>query len=57
VILVGTFASALLIAVGFIYWLTGVNPKKGRNMIFGGILLFIVMQVLAFSPPWQIILG
>jgi hypothetical protein len=57
VILIGTFASALLIAMGFIYWFTGINTKKGRNMVIGGIILFIAMQWLAFNPPWQVILG
>jgi hypothetical protein len=57
VILVGTFASALLIALGFIYWCTDVDPKKGRKMVIGGIILFIAMQWLAFNPPWQVILG
>ncbi|MFW9935309.1 MAG: hypothetical protein ACFFDU_07380 [Candidatus Thorarchaeota archaeon] len=57
VILFGTFASALLIAIGFIYWFTGFDSKKGRNMVIGGILLFIAMQWLAFNPPWLVILG
>lgn len=57
IILVGTFASALLVALGFIYWFTGVNSKKGRNMVIGGIILFIAMQWLAFNPPWRVILG
>jgi hypothetical protein len=57
VILFGTFTSALLIAIGFIYWFTGFDSKKGRKMVIGGILLFIAMQWLAFNPPWLLILG
>lgn len=57
VILIGTLASALLIAVGFIYWFTGFEPFKGRRMVVGGIILFIVMQWLSFNPPWRLILG
>ncbi|MFX1318330.1 MAG: hypothetical protein ACFE9D_11985 [Promethearchaeota archaeon] len=57
VLLIGTFSSALLIAIGFIYWFTGANPKKGKNMVFGGIILFVIMQWLAFNPPWLVILG
>jgi len=57
VILIGTFASALLIAFGFIYWFSGLDTKKGKKMVIGGICLFIVMQWLAFCPPWQLILG
>jgi len=57
VILIGTFASALLIAIGFIYWFTGFEPFKGRRMVVGGIILFIAMQWLSFNPPWRLILG
>lgn len=57
VLLIGTFAAALLIALGFIYWFTGWDPKKGKNMVIGGIVLFIAMQWLAFNPPWQFIFG
>ena len=57
VILVGTFASALLVAFGFICWFTGFDSKKGKKMIIGGIFLFIIMQWLAINPPWQFILG
>jgi hypothetical protein len=57
VILIGTFAATLLIALGSIYWFTGVDSKKGKNMVIGGVILFIAMQWLAFNPPWQAILG
>lgn len=56
-ILIGSFASALLIAIGFIYWFTGFEPSKGRRMVVGGIILFIAMQWLSFNPPWRLILG
>jgi len=57
VILIGSFASAILIAVGFIYWFTGFDQIKGRRMVVGGIILFIAIQWLAVNPPWQLILG
>jgi len=57
IILIGTFNAVLLIAMGFFYWFTGVNPKKGQKRVIGGIILFITMQWLAFSPPWQFIFG
>lgn len=57
VILVGTIASALLVAFGFIYWFTGLDTKKGKKMAIGGIVLFFVMQWLAINPPWRVILG
>ena len=57
VILVGTFASALLIAIGFISWLSGIGTRRGKRMIIGGVILFFVMQWLALNPPWLILLG
>lgn len=57
IILIGSFASAILIAVGFIYWFTGFDQLRGRRMVVGGIILFIAIQWLAVNPPWQLILG
>lgn len=57
VILIGLFNAVLLIAIGLILWFTGVNPKKGKKRVIGGILLFIAMLWLAFNPPWQFIFG
>lgn len=57
IILVGSFTSAILIAVGFIYWFSGFETNKGRRMVVGGIILFVVMQWLAVNPPWQLLLG
>jgi len=57
VILISTLASALLIAIGLIYWFTGFAPFKGRRMVVGGVILFIAMQWLSFNPPWRLILG
>lgn len=51
VLLFGTFAAAILIALGFIYWFTGMDSKKGRKMVIGGIILFLIMQWLAYNPP------
>jgi hypothetical protein len=57
VILVGSFASALLIAIGFISWLSGISTKRGKRMLIGGVILFFVMQWLGLNPPWLILLG
>jgi hypothetical protein len=57
VILFGTFASALLIAIGIVYWFTGFDAPKGRRMVVGGIILFVAMQWLALNSPLQLILG
>lgn len=50
---IGSFASAILIALGLIYWFSGYEEHKGRKMVMGGVILFIAMQWLAWNPPWQ----
>lgn len=57
IVLVGSYASAILIAIGFIYWFSGFETNKGRRMVVGGIILFVVMQWLVVNPPWQFLLG
>ncbi len=54
IITIGSFASAILIALGLIYWFSGFEEHKGRKMVIGGVILFIAMQWLAFNPPWQL---
>jgi hypothetical protein len=53
IVTIGSFASAILIALGLIYWFSGYEEHKGRKMVMGGVILFIAMQWLAFNPPWQ----
>ena len=57
VILIGSFASAIFIALGFIYWFTGFEPLKGRRMVVSGIILFVAMQWFAFNPPLLLIIN
>ena len=54
IVTIGSFASAILIALGLIYWFSGFEEHKGRKMVIGGVILFIAMQWLAFNPPWQL---
>ncbi|MDO8124231.1 MAG: hypothetical protein Q6364_07620 [Candidatus Hermodarchaeota archaeon] len=56
-LLIGIFNAVLLIALGLINWFTGSNPKKGKKMVLGGIILFIAIQWFVFNPPWQYIFG
>lgn len=49
---IGNLAALFLIALGCLLWLSGWETAKGRRLVIGGILLFIVMQWMAFSPPW-----
>ena len=57
IILIGSFASAMFIALGLIYWLSGFEPFKGRRMVVSGIILFVAMQWLALNPPWLLIMS
>jgi hypothetical protein len=56
-LLFGIFNAVLLIALGLINWFTGANPKRGKKMVLGGIILFIAIQWVVFNPPWQYIFG
>ncbi len=52
ILFTGNFIAATLIALGVIFWLSGWKPSRGRQMVVGGIVLFIAMQWMAFSAPW-----
>jgi hypothetical protein len=52
ILFVGNLIAASLIALGVIYWLAGWNPSRGKQMVIGGIVLFIAMQWMAFTTPW-----
>ncbi|MDO8124015.1 MAG: hypothetical protein Q6364_06515 [Candidatus Hermodarchaeota archaeon] len=51
ILFVGNLMTASFIAMGVIYWLTGWNPSRGKQMVVGGIVLFIAMQWIAFTTP------
>ncbi|MFX1301427.1 MAG: hypothetical protein ACFFDE_10900 [Promethearchaeota archaeon] len=57
ILLIGIFNAVLLITLGLINWFTGANPKRGKKMVLGGIILFIAIQWLVFNPPWQYFFG
>jgi hypothetical protein len=52
ILFIGNFIAAMLIALGVIFWLSGWKPSRGRQMVLGGIVLFIAMQWMALSTPW-----
>ncbi|MFX1319818.1 MAG: hypothetical protein ACFE9D_01915 [Promethearchaeota archaeon] len=52
ILFIGNFIAALLITLGVIFWLSGWKPSRGRQMVLGGIVLFIAMQWMALSTPW-----
>ncbi|MFX1540725.1 MAG: hypothetical protein ACFFBX_08120, partial [Promethearchaeota archaeon] len=55
IILIGDLIAMFLIALGFISWLTDWQPIRGKRMIIGGILLFLIIQWMAISSPLMLI--
>ncbi|MFW9984150.1 MAG: hypothetical protein ACFFCB_05400 [Candidatus Odinarchaeota archaeon] len=51
ILFVGNIIAVIFIASGVIYWLTGWNPSRGKQMVIGGIVFFITMQWMAFTTP------
>lgn len=50
-ILTGRISSAIVVLIGAIMWLTEVNSKRGKGLVFSGILLAIVVQYFVSYPP------
>ena len=55
ILFIGDFIAATLIALGLIMWLSGWKPARGRQMVLGGVVLFIAMDgcehaLVAFPP-------
>jgi hypothetical protein len=56
ILFIGNFIAVVLIALGVIFWLSGRKSSRGRQMVVGGIVLFITTQWMAFSTPWIVFL-
>ena len=54
IILIGNFVSLATIVIGVIYWLTDYDPRGGKKIVVGGILLFIIIMYLSQNPPMLI---
>jgi hypothetical protein len=39
------------VLIGAILWFTDVNPKRGKGLILGGIVLSIVIEYFVLFPP------
>ena len=50
-IFVGQVSGVIVVLIGAILWFTEVNIKRGRGLVFGGILLSIVIEYFALFPP------
>ena len=50
-IFIGQISGIIVILIGAILWLTDVNPKRGKGLILGGIILSIVIEYFVLFPP------
>ncbi|TFG35065.1 hypothetical protein EU527_00250 [Candidatus Thorarchaeota archaeon] len=50
-IFIGNISSFVVVLVGAILWFTEVNQKRGKGLVFSGILLAITVQYFVFFPP------
>lgn len=50
-IFIGRLSGVIVVLVGAILWFTEVNMKRGRSLVFSGILLSIVVQYFVMYPP------
>jgi hypothetical protein len=50
-IFIGQISGVIVVLIGAILWFTDVNPKGGKGLIFGGIVLSIVVEYFILYPP------
>lgn len=50
-IFLGNISAFVVVLVGAILWFTEVNAKRGKGLVFSGILLAIIIQYFVFYPP------
>jgi hypothetical protein len=50
-IFIGRISGIIIVLIGAILWFTEANMKRGRGLVFGGILLSIVVQYFVMYPP------
>ena len=54
-IFIGQISAFVVVLVGAILWLTEVNTKRGKGLVFSGILLAIIIQYFVSFPPVMVI--
>lgn len=50
-IFIGRVSSSVIVLIGAILWFTEANMKRGKGLVFSGILLAIVIQYFVMYPP------
>ncbi len=50
-IFIGRISAVIVVMVGAILWFTEVNMKRGKGLVFSGIVLAVVIQYFVMYPP------
>ncbi len=50
-IFIGRVSASVIVLIGAILWFTETNMKRGKGLVFSGILLAIVIQYFVMYPP------
>ncbi len=50
-IFLGQVSGVIIVLIGAILWFTETNIKRGRGLVFGGILLSIIIEYFVLFPP------
>ena len=48
---IGQVSGVIVVLIGAILWFTEANIKRGRGLVFGGILLSIIIEYFILFPP------
>ena len=50
-IFIARISAVIVVLVGAILWFTEVNSKRGKGLVFSGVMLAIVVQYFVTYPP------
>jgi hypothetical protein len=50
-IFIGRVSASIIVLIGAILWFTEANMKRGKGLVFSGILLAVVIQYFVMYPP------
>ncbi len=50
-IFIGRISAVIVVLVGAILWFTEISSKRGKGLVFSGVMLAIVVQYFVVYPP------
>jgi hypothetical protein len=54
-IFIARVSAVIVVLVGAILWFTEVNSKRGKGLVFSGVMLAIIVQYFVTFPPTFIV--